>query len=143
MNHDLVRTNSRGSTVESNNSTITPPRNNANTNFHSAIIDPATGQPTTEIHLVTQAAEDWPLLFPSQTQPNVPQPPSIPLESQPPAEEGDQNQGQEEDSPSEDSADEEEQPYWANFIYDKSMPSDDELKLIEQDTGERSAIDRE
>ncbi|KAL8790842.1 MAG: hypothetical protein Q9195_006167 [Heterodermia aff. obscurata] len=138
VNHNLVRTNSRGSTVASRSPTNTPPPSNPPETFISVIIDPSTGQRADTV-LAAQAAEDWPTLFPPQTQPNpAPEPP----ETHAPAEhEGDRNGNQEEDSPDEESVDEEEQPYWANFIEDKTVPSEEETKLIEQDTEERSALD--
>ena len=139
VNHDLVRTNSRGSMVSSRSPTNTPPPSNPPENFISVIIDPSTGQ-RADTALAAQAAEDWPALFPPQAQPNAAQ--EVP-ETQPPAEhEGDRNGSQEEDSPDEESVDEEEQPYWANFVEDKTVPSEEETKLIEQDTEERSALDR-
>ena len=139
MNHNLVRTNSRGSTVASRSPTNTPPPSNPPENFISVIIDPSTGQ-RAETALVPQVAEDWPALLAPQAQPNAAQEPP---ETQPPAEhEGDRNGSQEEDSPDEESVDEEEQPYWANFVEDKTVPSEEETKLIEQDSEERSALDR-
>ena len=139
MNRDLVRTNSRGSTVGSSSPSTPPPSNRPENNFISVIIDPNTGQ-RADTALAAQAAEDWPALFPPQAQTNAAEEPP---EAQPPAEhEGDRNGSQEEDSPDEESADEEEQPYWANFVEDTTVPSEEEMKLIEQDTEERSALDR-
>ena len=42
----------------------------------------------------------------------------------------------------ESSSEEEEQPYWAKFEEDKSTPTEQELKVIEQQTDEISALDR-
>lgn len=39
------------------------------------------------------------------------------------------------------SSDEEERPYWADFVEDTSMPSERELKLIEEDGQENDALD--
>ena len=70
---------------------------------------------------------------PAQTIPDAP----------PPAEqEEERSGGQNRDSPDEDSEDEEEHPYWANFEADTSSPSEDELKIIEQDSPELSAQNR-
>ena len=38
--------------------------------------------------------------------------------------------------------DEEEQPYWASFEEDKSVPSEEELKIIEQQPVELDALNR-
>ena len=99
-----------------------------------------TGQPA-DPELVRQAAETtWPSLFLTQTDTpaaqNQPSTQSAGQEVQQPA------SGQEEDSPDEDSADEEEQPYWASFVSDRSVPGEEELKLIEQENAEISALDR-
>ena len=139
VNHNLVRTNSRGSTVASRSPTNTPPPPNPPENFISVIIDPSTGQ-RAETTLAAHVTEDWPALLPPQPPPNAAQEPP---DTQPPAEHaGERNGSQEEDSPDEESVDEEEQPYWANFVEDKTVPSEEETKLIEQDSEERSALDR-
>lgn len=140
VNRNLVRTNSRGSTVASSSPTNTPPPSNVLDNFTSVIIDPTTGE-RADIALAVQAAEDGPSLLPDQTASDAAQ---NPPETQPPLQqEDDREEGQEEESPDDDSVDEEEQPYWASFVDDKSAPSEEELKLIEQDTEERSALDYE
>ena len=142
-NHNLVRVNSRGSTIHSRSPTPPPP-SNASAPFISAVINPTTGQLE---ETVVPVAENWPPLFLPETQVlsnqtalDAPGP-----ETPPPAEqERERIGGQDEDSPDEDSADEDEQPYWANFTADKSRPSEDELKVIEAQTGgEKSALDRE
>ena len=141
-NPNLVRVNSRGSTIHSRSPT--PPLSNAPAPFISAVINPATGQ---LVETVVPVAENWPSLFlpetqilSNQTAGDAPAP-----QTPPPAEqERERNGGQDEDSPDEDSADEDEQPYWANFAADKSRPGEDELKVIEaQIGGEKSALDRE
>lgn len=43
----------------------------------------------------------------------------------------------------ESSSEEEEQPYWAKFEEDKSAPTEEELKMIEQQSDEISALDHE
>ena len=148
VNRNLVRTNSRGSTVASSSPTNTPPPSNAPDSFTSVIIDPTTGERVdmalaerVDMALAAQEAGDGPSLLPDQNASDAAQNP--PETQPPPPQEDDREEGQEEESPDEDSADEEEQPYWASFVDDKSAPSEEELKLIEQDTEERSALDDE
>lgn len=144
VNHNLVRTNSRGSEVESRGSTPPPPRSNAQDPFLSVIVDARTGQPVEPAGI---APGNWTSSLPAEAESslthNVPDAPASESPPPPPTEqERNESGGQEEDSPDEDSADEEEQPYWASFVADNSSPSEGDVKLIEQEGEERSALDR-
>ena len=54
-----------------------------------------------------------------------------------------EDEGERDDDDSEDSEDEEEHPYWANLKEDTSSPDERELKIIEENVVEVSALDHE
>ncbi|KAL9601645.1 MAG: hypothetical protein Q9219_002365 [cf. Caloplaca sp. 3 TL-2023] len=88
---------------------------------------------------------DWPQPGPDETVNN--EAPAMMELSDQSREEGneliepEQHPGREEDSGQEESADEEERPYWADFVEDTSQPSERELQMIEQEGGEIDARD--
>ena len=107
-------------------------------------MDPSTGHPV-------EPASIPPNNLPSRLSPETPtsspqNAPDAPAYESPPTphteQERNQGGGHEGDSPDEDSADEEEQPYWASFVADDLSPSEEDLKFLEQEVEEKSALDR-
>ena len=77
----------------------------------------------------------------STGEPGIPNDIAAPPPSTPPPPENEQVQS-DETSRDERHVEEEEQPFWASFEEDKSVPGEEELKKIEQQPVELDALDR-